>query len=132
VKRVLPDVLPVALHDPDPQVRREVARRIKSDVLPAMAIDSDPLVRRAVAERLDPMQLMAMSADEDLRALRGCRAWHRGGARAGLERSRSGSAALRPGRGAIRPPPRQRGRATMHPELEQGAETEVARFHVNP
>ncbi len=59
--------LSIAMNDPDPQVRREVARRIKSDVLPAMAVDSDPLVRLAVAERLDPMQLMAMVADEDLR-----------------------------------------------------------------
>ncbi len=67
VQRLPAGLLSVAMADPDPKVRCEVARLIGEDWLPAMAWDRDAGVRLIVAGRLQPEQLIVLAGDRDAR-----------------------------------------------------------------
>lgn len=67
VRRLPACLLPVAMTDPEPEVRCEVARLIGDDWLPAMAWDRDAGVRLIVVGRLRPEQLTVLAGDSDAR-----------------------------------------------------------------
>jgi len=61
------EILPLAAHDGDAAIRREVARRIAPDYLANMIDDFDPTVRLEVVGRLPTTQLPLMARDGDAR-----------------------------------------------------------------
>ncbi len=67
VHRLPVRLLPMAMTDPAPEVRREVARLIGEEWLAAMAWDSDSEVRLIVVGRLRPEQLTVLAGDSDVR-----------------------------------------------------------------
>ncbi len=67
VRRLPEHLLPIAMTDAEPEIRRDVARRIGGEWLAVMAWDDDPGVRLIVATRLLPEQLIALAGDSDPR-----------------------------------------------------------------
>lgn len=60
-------MLPLMMHDTEPEVRRTIARRIGEEWLMSMAWDVNPLVRLEVARRLSAEQLAVLIEDPDVR-----------------------------------------------------------------
>jgi hypothetical protein len=65
VRRLPAPLLPIAITDPEPAIRREVARLVDEEWLAVLAWDRDPGVRLAVAKRLRPEQLSVLVGDSD-------------------------------------------------------------------